>query len=68
MKKLLITTAVFTAASTALFAQTLSITAPGYSGGKLFDATPGFLIEGLAAAPLRRAVSWSLSIPKRDHT
>ena len=51
MKKLLITTAVFTAASTALFAQSLSITASGYSGGKLFDATPGYLIEGLAAAP-----------------
>ncbi len=51
MKKTLLTTAAFTAASTALFAQTLSITAPGYSGGKLFDASPGFLIEGLAAAP-----------------
>ena len=51
MKKTLLTTAAFTAASTALFAQTLSITAPGYSGGKLFDATPGFTITGLAAAP-----------------
>ena len=51
MKKLLLITAVFTAASTALFAQTLTVTAPGYSGGKLFDASPGFTITGLAAAP-----------------
>ena len=51
MKKLLLTTAAFTAASTALFAQSLNITAPGYSGGQLFGATPGFVIEGLAAAP-----------------
>ena len=51
MKKIIITSAAFIAASTALFAQSLNITAPGYSGGKLFDATPGFVIEGLAAAP-----------------
>ncbi len=51
MKKIIITSAAFLAASSALFAQTLNITAPGYSGGKLFDATPGFVIEGLAAAP-----------------
>ena len=51
MKKLLLTTAAFTAASTALLAQSLTITAPGYSGGKLFDATAGFTITGMAAAP-----------------
>ncbi len=51
MKKLLLTTATFTAASTALLAQSLNITAPGYSGGKLFDATAGFTITGMAAAP-----------------
>ena len=51
MKKPFLTTAVFTAASTALFAQSLNITAPGYSGGKLFDATPGFTITGLATVP-----------------
>ena len=51
MKKLLLTTAACTAAASALFAQSLSINAPGYSGGKLFDASPGFTITGLAAAP-----------------
>ena len=39
MKKLLITSAAFFAASTALFAQSLTVSAPGYSGAKLFDAS-----------------------------
>ena len=51
MKKLLITSAAFFAASTALFAQSLTVSAPGYSGAKLFDASPGFTIGGLAASP-----------------
>ena len=51
MKKTLLTSAAFLAASTALFAQSLSITAPGYGGAKLFDSTAGFTITGLAAAP-----------------
>ena len=51
MKKTLLTSAAFLAATAALFAQSLSITAPGYSGRKLFDSTPGFTITGLAAAP-----------------
>jgi hypothetical protein len=32
-------------------AQTLTVTAPGYSGAKLFDSTAGFTITGLAADP-----------------
>lgn len=51
MKKTILTSAAFLAASTALFAQSLNISAPGYSGAKLFDSTPGFTITGLAAAP-----------------
>ena len=51
MKKLLITSAAFFATSTALFAQSLTVSASGYSGAKLFDASPGFTIGGLAASP-----------------
>lgn len=51
MKKNLSIIAAFFAVSPALFAQSLSVTAPGYTGGKLFDATPGFTITGLAVAP-----------------
>ncbi len=51
MKKLLLASAVFIAASSALFAQSLSITDPGYAGFKLFDANPGFTITGMGAAP-----------------
>lgn len=51
MKKRLLASAAFTAASSALFAQSLSITDPGYAGFKLFDATPGFTITGMGGAP-----------------
>lgn len=51
MQKTILTSAAFFAASTALFAQTLTVSAPGYSGTKLFDVSPGFTIGGLAAAP-----------------
>ncbi len=49
MKKLFVITAAFAAIAPALFAQTLNITAPGYSGAKLFDSTPGFTISGMGA-------------------
>lgn len=49
MKRHLLNCAAFLAASTALFAQTLSITGPGYSGVKLFDSTAGFTITGIGA-------------------
>ena len=50
MKKLLIiTSAAFLAASTALIAQTLTVSAPGYAGVKLFDSTAGFTITGMGA-------------------
>lgn len=51
MKKPVSITAVFFAATAALFAQTLTVTAPGYAGTKLFDVSPGFTIGGLAASP-----------------
>jgi hypothetical protein len=37
--------------ASALQAQTLNITAPGYSGFKLFDSTPGFTITGMGIGP-----------------
>ena len=49
MKKLTVIAAAFAAATSALFAQTLNVTAPGYSGAKLFDSTPGFTISGMGA-------------------
>lgn len=49
MKKTILVAALLCAASTALFAQTLNVTAPGYSGTKLFDSTAGFTITGMAA-------------------
>ncbi len=49
MKKLTVIAAALAAVAPALFAQTLNVTAPGYSGAKLFDSTPGFTISGLAA-------------------
>jgi hypothetical protein len=49
MKRLLITSAASLAASTALFAQTLTVSAPGYAGVKLFDSTAGFTITGMGA-------------------
>jgi hypothetical protein len=51
MKKTTAVAALLCAASTALFAQTLNVTAPGYSGTKLFDSTAGFTITGMGAAP-----------------
>ena len=49
MKKLPLIIAAFAAATSALFAQTLNVTAPGYSGVKLFNSTPGFTITGMGA-------------------
>lgn len=49
MKKLIIIAAAIAALRASLEAQTLTVTAPGYSGVKLFDSTPGFTITGLAA-------------------
>ena len=49
MKKLTIIAAALAAATSALFAQTLNVTAPGYSGAKLFNSTPGFTISGMGA-------------------
>ena len=49
MKRNILAAALFCAASTALFAQTLNVTAPGYSGTKLFDSTAGFTITGMAS-------------------
>jgi hypothetical protein len=49
MKKTTIIAALLCAASSALFAQTLNVTAPGYSGMKLFDSTTGFTITGMGA-------------------
>ena len=49
MKKLPVIAAAFCAATSALFAQTLNVTAPGYSAVKLFDSTPGFTISGMGA-------------------
>ena len=51
MKKTFLTLTASVAASGALCAQSFTVTAPGYSGGKLFDATAGYTITGLAAAP-----------------
>jgi hypothetical protein len=47
----LLRTAAILAAPIALHAQSLNITAPGYSGTKLFDATAGHTITGLGVAP-----------------
>ena len=49
MKKPFVITAAFCAVTSALFAQTLNVTAPGYSAIKLFDSTPGFTITGMGA-------------------
>ncbi len=50
MKKLLLLGATLVvAASSALFAQSFNVTAPGYSSAKLFDSTPGFTIGGVGA-------------------
>lgn len=52
MKYLLLIGAALTlAAAPMLRAQSLTITAPGYSDAKLFDASPGFTISGLSASP-----------------
>ena len=51
MKKVILCGAALLAASPVLLAQSLTITAPGYSTAKLFDATAGFTIAGLAASP-----------------
>ena len=50
MKKLIIISAAIAALHASLDAQTLNVTAPGFSGVKLFDTTAGFTITGLAAA------------------
>lgn len=49
MKKLTIIAAALAAFTSALFAQTLTVTAPGFSGAKLFNSTPGFTITGMGA-------------------
>ena len=49
MKKLILIGAAIVALHASLDAQTLNITAPGFSGTKLFDSTAGFTITGLAA-------------------
>lgn len=49
MKKLTVIAAAFAAATSALFAQTLNVTAPGFSGAKLFNSTSGFTITGMGA-------------------
>ena len=49
MKKPFVITAAFFAVTSALFAQTLNVTAPGYSRTKLFDSTAGFTISGMGA-------------------
>ncbi|MCE9608659.1 MAG: hypothetical protein K8R23_00365 [Chthoniobacter sp.] len=51
MKKTILLSAYLLTAASALFAQTLTVSAPGYSVTKLFDASPGFVIGGLAVAP-----------------
>lgn len=49
MKNLFAISAAFAAVSSALFAQNLTVAAPGFSGSKLFDSTPGFTITGMGA-------------------
>src|SRR3954470_572990 len=49
MKKLIHLGAALAALCASLDAQSLTVTAPGYSGVKLFDSTPGHTITGLAA-------------------
>jgi len=51
MKSLLLAGTAFAVGTGIVHAQSLTITAPGYSATKLFDSTPGFTITGLAAAP-----------------
>ena len=48
MKKIIIPSAAFLAASAALFAQTLTITAPGYSAHELVTSSAGYSITALA--------------------
>lgn len=52
MKKMFIVVAAIGLATSALFAQTLNVSAPGYSGTKLFDSTPGFTITGMGTDSL----------------
>lgn len=49
MKKLTIIAAALASFTSALFAQTLTVTASGFSGAKLFNSTPGFTITGMGA-------------------
>ena len=49
MKKPFVITAAFFAVASALVAQTLNVTAPGYSAVRLFNSTPGFTISGMGA-------------------
>jgi hypothetical protein len=49
MKSLLLAGTAFAVASGIVHAQSLTITAPGYSSTKLFDSTAGFTITGMAA-------------------
>ena len=49
MKKLIIISAAHTTLPISLHAQTLNVTAPGFSGTKLFDSNAGFTITGIAA-------------------
>jgi hypothetical protein len=49
MKKLPVIITAFAVFTSVLRAQTLNVTAPGYSGAKLFDATPGYWITSMGA-------------------
>ncbi len=51
MKSLLSAGTALAVSSICLHAQTLTITAPGFSATRLFESTPGFTITGLAASP-----------------
>ena len=49
MKKTIITTAAFLAASSALFAQSLTITNPGFASPAFFTASAGYSVTGLTS-------------------
>jgi len=49
MKKPFVVAVAMGLATSALFAQTLNVTAPGLIGAKLFDSTPGYTISGMGA-------------------
>ena len=49
MKKTIITTAAFLAAAPALFAQSLTITNPGFTSPAFFTASAGYSVTGLTS-------------------